>query len=459
MRFLTFLLAMLVGLTALNGHAQAAGLYGHCDVIETAASEMPILMIADDCTGTLQNRMYGAVAAVSDGNAQSAAAQLGMLKVETGCGTNRNNATLATCTGLYNASARSAACPNCTASGATQITNATWQEIVTSSATRRLMIDKLGGCSPPAPGFTPGSLLDKDRTADGIVRNQFIAFRESLCGRGSGRPAVTDKNYWNSMVGVSILAADAYDTSVTGRYQNNAALNRTLNGLNVNTNAVIRYAGHNLGPGDGADLLNALSSNPNQSVSNFLSSTVINNNPGLYCVGGRRPCTPVSAAQAAQNMQTTMFSGSCVRTGLQNMNMPITNSDLPVAGGMEAVCREGPNDNRPGTMLCGASNAEVANEMLLGAEDGGLAGEDNANALHTYDCSSCFHDNTAEGRAAIQAIPAYSGTVPPLKAQKNCQAGMADGSSTVCSAGGPVEGDAGVGATEGDGDLSVQSGN
>ncbi len=445
MRFLILLLTVMTGLVAMTGHAQASGLYSRCDTIAQARSEMPLLFVSTGCTGTVQDRIYGATAAIGGGNAQSTAALLGMVKIESGCGNMRSAGSVANGCGVY-----TIANGTTSAEGTTQILDGTWTQIVTSTATRNQMLSKLGPC--PAGTVRPGSLLDPARTHDGVIRAQFIAFHTSLCG-GGGR-SVTDKDYWNGMVGVSILAADAYDSAGAGRYMNNAALSSNLTALGVNSNAITRYAVHNLGPGDGAKLLGALSSNPNQSVGNFLSSTVMNNNPGIYCAGGRRPCSPVSAAQAARNMQTTMFSGTCVSNGLRANNLPITASDMPVQGGTEAVCREGPTDTRDGTMICGTSGPAAVSEMGLD-KGGGLAGRDNPDALYSMDGAS--RPTIAKVQAGVAKLKGYAGPAIPLTARKTCPNAVADGTSKFCTDTNAASPAGGVAATATDGPLKVDS--
>lgn len=331
---------------AASTQARAAGVFAECDASDAAGPYMGMFTLVNTCSGTLQDRLYNATAAVNNYNAQATRAQLGMLQLESGCGTNRSNVTSASSCGVYDVKAS-----NSSAYGATQILSGTWQNMVTNSSTMSWVKQQLGGCgATPAAGG-----LASSKTTDAVVRAQFEAFRAAACGIKSTAcdPArqtavsckpVTNQQHWGSMVGVSVLMAKAHDLPMAS-YYTNSNVNAALANANVDAFSVIQYAGHNLGSGGGPRFLDGLAANPSQPVSNLLSQCAFHCNPGLYCATGgqssstiscgsyqcKRCTSPLSASAAAGRMNNPFVKSSCVNSGLAALDGQLT-GPLPAMG-------------------------------------------------------------------------------------------------------------------------------
>jgi hypothetical protein len=345
---------------------------GYCEAISAARKDMPLMFVASNCQQTLQTTMYGAAAAVNGNNAAGTAATLGMLQVETGCGTAQPS-TIG-CDGTYGARAQ---CNGCTAYGAGQIINSTWKDLTTGSNLATLK-KKLGGCS----GVTSGSLLDPNVTKDGIVRGQFNAFRDALCTNPSS--VTNNQAYWGKMTGVSVLTASLLNGQGQGILNSNSQIGTQLNSLGVNSQGVAMYATHNLGAGGGKTFLNALAKSPNASVTTVLSAQVINNNPGLYCVGGKLPCQPLTLGGAAQRMNNSMFSGECTKEGMAALQGQLKGEPGP----MQQVNPDGVIAQPGVNTQIGLDNVAA---LLEYEASGGPAGAMNPNACpYTASGSSCM---------------------------------------------------------------------
>lgn len=377
--------------------AKAAGVFSDCDIADGAGYSLGMITMVASCDGTLQTRLYNAAASVNNNNAEATVAQLGLLQLESGCGTNRSNVTQASCEGIYNVKAG-----NSSAYGATQILSGTWSGIVTNSGTKNYMIQQLGGC-----GSTPasGSLLDPAREPDSINRAQFAAFRASLCGQSSPycsadrkTPAsckpVTNQSHWGSMAAVSVLVANAYSATSKGSVGSNvnSALSniKTTSGSSINSYGVTQYAIHNLGSGGGPKFLNALASNPNASMSSVANSCVIGCNTGLYCANGgsgTQKCgsntckvcsSPLNLSQAAQRMNNAFAGSSCVQKALASYQQSgkQLNGELP-AGGLAG----------DGVVPTASNTITAISTAEFFQESGGAAGEYETEA-DNYRCES-----------------------------------------------------------------------
>lgn len=422
---------LLLVLTSLPHGSNAAPL-NYCE--PPARKATPFLLVQSSCQGNLQTRLYNTAGALANGNAQQMGATLGMLAVESGCGTNRSNVTQSTCEGQYNVRAG-----NSSAYGATQIISDTWQGLTRGgSPSANWMKQQLGGC-----GLTPqsGSLSDGARTQDAYVLGQFRAFRASLCGIPycpSGQtcrsvPPPSNQQYWGAQVSVSMLAARAHDLPMQSFYQDQGITQR-LNGLGTNPYGVIAYAGHNLGSGGGPRFLNALESNPNTSAAGVMSACAFHCNPGLYCAQGgrssnriqcgRATCTtctqPLNVGQAAQRMHNTMYGSACVRNGMAALGQPVPFSptgDGGVANSSNSMNALSGEAQLREIMGRGGAVGEMENDCMSGVSvdcnysgDGNVTGAETPADEPTAPASGAAAPARGSPAGPSAAAPAASGT-------------------------------------------------
>ena len=352
--FILFL--FIAGIIPFKVHAAGVYYTPSCVVAQKAGALLDMYSLVGNCSGAVQNDLVQAVKSISNGNGGTAAALGGMLSVESSCGLapGQESATCSGCRGCYNLQSSASS-----ASGATQFLDATYKGVVArGSSTSNAMIKELGGCGTTVDKPTTGSLLDPKRTPSNI-RSQYSAFLTALCND----TAKNNKDYYTSMPAASVLLGYAYDTSVNKNYLSNSTVQNNISATGANAPAVSQYINHNLGPGDAKDMFNALSSNPNANVSSFLSPAVINGNKALYCQNSRGPCTPVSAAQAVRNMNSTMFGKPCSKKFLADIGVS-GSSIAPLPGSNIGTCGV--------DLTCGDNGAAALAEILA---KGGVAGD------------------------------------------------------------------------------------
>lgn len=351
--FVLFLLFMIAPFSAAKASPMAMGV---CEAIADAREQMPLLYVQSNCAQANREVMYGAAAAVSGYNPANTQAVLGMLQVENGCG---GQASTATCDGRYTIRA---GCSGCTAYGSAQIIRDTWIGL-TSGSNRTALINRLGGCgAQPAAG----SLSTEAGTRNGTARGQFEAFRRALCDNPGGVSSASGHQQWGGYSAVSILVANQLDGRSTVVMGNNSGAVTALNGLSINASEVGMYCTHNLGEGGCNSFMRGMSSNPNASVANTLSASVMRNNWGLYCTD--RTCSqPLSYAQAAQRMSASMRRGNCVTEGLSRIGAQPTGT-VPVSpNGVYA---------QPGVNTqAGLDSARALAEIQAANDEGGAPGE------------------------------------------------------------------------------------
>ncbi len=308
MRFLPLLMC-LICVPFFTAHAAAIGAAQACyNPSDTNIFAKDYFVQVANCKETNRQNMFQAIGAMTRGNPAQTQAMLGMLNVENSCGSEQSHK--ASCDGTYKVSAP---CSGCTAYGAAQIVDKTWANLV-SGSNKQYLINQLGGCGATV---SANSLVSPRVTPDRDIRQQFLQFRESLCG--IRRPSPTDKKHWGSMVGVSLLLAKAHNLSANN-HSRNPAISNALNGAGLDTTGVATYAVHNLGSGGGAQFLNALARDPNASMLTVLPLKDLKNNWGLYCTSSS--CSqPLTIKQAAERMHNKLYSDSCVRDGLAALGM------------------------------------------------------------------------------------------------------------------------------------------
>lgn len=362
--FLAFSIVLAMGL--IPQRAEARLYTPACVVAEAAGPALRLYSLVSQCSGAVQTNLVKAVQAVSNGNSAKAAALGGTLSVESSCGLASASETSNCngCNACYNLqSTRSSA------SGATQFIDETYYDpkrgtgvVKKGTPTSNAMIQQLGGCGSSARNPTKGSLLDAQRTQSGYLVGQYEQFLKALCND----TAKNNKDYFTSMIGPSVLLGDVYKTSFNQNYLNDVTVQSTIASTGANAYAVSLYANHNLGPGNSAKFFAALKSNPSALISDIgliNQNNVINGNKSLYCQKATGPCTPVTLAQVAKNMNNTMFNKSCSRNFLSSIGVSANQAPV-LAGANTGTCGV--------DLTCGISGAAALAEIMAA---GGVAGD------------------------------------------------------------------------------------